>query len=206
MDIISNFYYTGPLIWKTKLLPEDLKQIKGLCNKLKKLDFRPHLAGHIKEEYEIKNTNKLQLIIDKYLKEHHNTFNHFYNQALEYPGPLKIKTAWVNYMKKGEVNPIHVHTGAIFSSVMFLDIPKDMNKSLQEYKGTGFGPGHLNFCISSVSQWSMDNLFFYPEVGDFFIFPWNIKHFVTPFNCKGERVSLAINFTNETGRTCYDHQ
>jgi uncharacterized protein (TIGR02466 family) len=203
MDIVSNFYYTGPLVWRTKLLKEDLKKIKTLASKSKIIDFRPHLAGHIQQEFEITNTSKLQSIIDKYLELHHTAFDHFYNHSLEYPGPLKIKTAWVNYMKKGEVNPIHTHTGCIFSSVMFLEIPKDMTKSIKEYKGTGFGPGHLNFSISNVSEWSMDNLFFYPEVGDFFVFPWNLKHFVTPFNCKGERVSLAMNFTNETGRTCY---
>jgi len=35
---------------------------------------------------------------------------------------------------------------------------------------------------------------FTPEVGDFFIFPSGLAHFVNSFKSKGERISVAVNF------------
>jgi hypothetical protein len=36
---------------------------------------------------------------------------------------------------------------------------------------------------------------FRPEIGDFFIFPWNLTHSVSNFRSDVTRISLAANFS-----------
>jgi hypothetical protein len=38
---------------------------------------------------------------------------------------------------------------------------------------------------------------FTPNVGDFFIFPAWLKHYVIPFQCEGERISISANLKEE---------
>jgi uncharacterized protein (TIGR02466 family) len=185
------FYYSGPLIFKTKLLQEDLESIKSLCKKDKKKDHRKYLAGHIDHEYSI-DAVKIQLILNKYLNSHKDAYEKFY--AKPYPGIINCKSAWVNYMKSGETNPVHIHTNCDFSSVIFLDFPKGLKEENKKFIGTSIGPGSLGFDISSISDHYIDSVIVMPEIGDFFIFPWNLKHSVSSFKSKGERISVACNF------------
>jgi uncharacterized protein (TIGR02466 family) len=185
------FYYAGPLIFKTKLSQVDLESIRFLCKKDKKKDYRKRLAGHIDHEYLIDNI-KIQSILNKYLDAHKHAYEQFY--AKPYPGKINCKTAWVNYMKSGETNPVHTHTNCDFSSVIFLDIPKGLKEENKKFIGTSVGPGSLNFDICAVSDHYIDSVVVIPEIGDFYIFPWNLKHSVSSFKSKGERISVACNF------------
>jgi len=185
------FYYSGPLIFKTKVSKEDLESIKSLCKKDKNKDYRKYLAGHLDHQYSI-DAVKIQLILDKYLNAHEDAYKKFYLKT--YPGKINCKDAWVNYMKSGETNPVHTHDNCDFSSVIFLDIPKGLKDENKKFTGNSMGPGSLGFDISPVSDYYIDSLNFVPEIGDFFIFPWNLKHFVSSFKSKGERISVACNF------------
>ena len=40
----------------------------------------------------------------------------------------------------------------------------------------------------------MNTFGFRPEVGDFFIFPWNLTHSVSSFTSDATRITLAANF------------
>ena len=188
------FYYSGPLIFKTKISKEDLNLIKSLCKKDKKKDYRKSLAGHINHEYLIDNI-KIQSILNKYLDLHKHAYKQFY--AKSYPGEINCNSAWVNYMKSGETNPVHTHTDCDFSSVIFLNIPKGLKEENRKFLGASMGPGSLSFHISAVSDYCIDGVCVMPEVGDFFIFPWNLKHSVSSFKSKGERISVACNFIFE---------
>jgi len=189
--IEHKFYHTGPLIYQTKLLQVDLESIRFLCKKDKNKDFRKHLAGHIDHEYLIDNI-KIQSILNKYLDSHKYVYERFYVKS--YPGKINCNSAWVNYMKSGETNPIHVHDNCDFSSVIFLNIPESLKEENRKFVGTSMGPGSLTFHISAVSNHYIDTVCVMPEVGDFFIFPSNLKHSVSPFKSKGERISVACNF------------
>jgi hypothetical protein len=188
------FYYTGPLIFKIKISKEDLKSIQFLCKKDSSKDYRKSLAGHLKDEYLIDN-KKIQIILNKYLESHKKAYEHFYNKA--YPGKLTCNSSWVNYMKRGESNPVHIHKKCHFSSVIFLQIPEKLKEENKKHIGTSKGPGNISFQISAVSDFYVDSISFLPEIGDFYIFPWNLKHFVSPFKSKGERISVACNFNFE---------
>ena len=52
---------------------------------------------------------------------------------------MNINSIWVNEMKAGDYNPVHIHQGKIFtglSSVMILKLPKDMGPELSSSRST----------------------------------------------------------------------
>jgi len=99
---------------------------------------------------------------------------------------LKVTSIWVNEMKDNEYNPIHVHQGDLFtglSSVMILTLPSHypMNGALQII-------GNANGQFAKID--------YQPElsVRDFYVFPYDIRHCVYPFNSTGQtRRTLAAN-------------
>mgnify|MGYP003321597243 CR=1 FL=1 len=55
---------------------------------------------------------------------------------------------WINYMKPGDFNPSHTHAEDL-SFVIFLDVPKELDKDILEFVGTSRAPG--SFCFNYVS-------------------------------------------------------
>jgi len=112
---------------------------------------------------------------------------------------MKLFAIWVNEMKAGEYNPIHVHQGSVYtglSSVMILKLPKDygpeISRSDQPMNGRLqiFGTGGGQFAKTDYA----------PEVriGDFFVFPYDMRHCVYPFfNKKEKRRTLVCNMDVE---------
>ena len=100
-------------------------------------------------------------------------------------------------MKAGESNPPHIHTNCNLSSVCFLKIPNELKKENSKYKGTvtNGGPGSICFMNGTFSPMAIDEVRWFPQEGDFFIFPYNVKHYVSPFISKCVRVSVAANYT-----------
>ena len=67
------------------------------------------------------------------MKWFYHIFDHYlnWNQVQEFK--MDINSIWVNEMKAGDYNPIHVHQGKIYtglSSVMILKLPKDFGPEL----------------------------------------------------------------------------
>tara|TARA_R110000751_G_scaffold185313_1_gene291743 strand:+ start:4560 stop:5165 length:606 start_codon:yes stop_codon:yes gene_type:complete len=187
------FFHWGPFLNKTKIIPEEVEQIKSLCEKNKNKDYRKNLAGLIEHEYEI-DRKKLLLIINKYVKIYCKAY-YDYSQKNIYK-ELELTSAWVNYMTKFESNPIHSHTEDI-SFVLFTEVPKDLKKEYDDSVSSGTKPGCLNFILSLSSEKSFINEYtFFPEIGDLYIFPSGLSHFVSSFKCEGERVSVSGNFKN----------
>ena len=186
-----NFYYWGPLLFKVKMVPQDLKKCIKLCSK-KSSFVNETLAGVIKHEHYV-SSSKFAKIIEPYL----NTFSQCYKEW--YGTPLKkqisITAAWANFMSAGEFNPPHVHTSCHFSSVLFVKVPDELKEEHKKFKGTGGGPGSLAFNYGESLSHSINHMYFFPEEGDFFIFPSTLTHFVAPFLSKGERISMSANFS-----------
>jgi hypothetical protein len=198
MKLESKFYYWGPLLFKTKVNNEDIDKILLLCIKEKSKDFRKDLAGHIKDEYFINNI-KLTNILKPYFNNYIECFNNWYSLKLL---SINIISSWVNYMKPGEFNPPHTHSNCDFSCVIYLDIPKELIHENKEYIGSlteKGGPGAISFrgAISNV-QYNISRVDFFPEKGDFLIFPATLEHFVYPFKSNCERISVSANFKFET--------
>jgi len=145
-----------------------------------------------KDESKMKNHNKLTQDVIKYFMD---MFRHYlnWNKIREYD--LHLNSIWVNEMKEHEYNPVHIHRGTLFtglSSVMILSLPSTYGK---EYSNDEVPQnGKLQILGSASGQFA--KIDFQPslKVRDFFIFPYDMRHCVYPFNSTNEtRRTLAAN-------------
>ena len=85
-----------------------------------------------------------------------------------------LKPLWVNFMKSGEWNPAHNHTGDI-SCVMFLQVPPEIGKENKttETSSNSNTPtaGMLEFNWGNQGDYSASGFIVTPKVGDIYLFP-----------------------------------
>ena len=193
------FIYSGPLLYKSTLSKEDISTLLKICNKNKKVKFNHQLAGAIKDEYliGIEDVKLVGLILNKYMKNFSNVYQHWYNATLN---SFKFTAIWTNFMKAGEYNPPHTHDDCNFSSVFFIDVPDKIAKEhTNESKGTK--PGQIEFQINTSIPGYINSYVHTPVTGDFFIFPSTLIHYVNPFRSNVTRISMAANMKME-GELC----
>ena len=145
-----------------------------------------------KDESKMKNHNKLTSDVLKYFMD---MFKHYLNWNKIRDYELHLNYIWVNQMKEHEYNPVHIHRGTLFtglSSVMILSLPSTYGK---EYSNEEVPQnGKLQILGSASGQFA--KIDFQPslKVRDFFIFPYDMRHCVYPFNSTNEtRRTLAAN-------------
>mgnify|MGYP003628017812 FL=1 len=121
-------------------------------------------------------------------------FKHYleWNKIIEYK--MHFNSIWVNTMFENEYNPVHVHQGSLFtglSSVMILKLPESYGI---EYSSPGV-PQNGRLQILGSASGMFANIDYQPEIKerDFFIFPYDMRHCVYPFNGPGMRRTLAAN-------------
>ena len=184
-----NFYYWGPLLFKIKIQPTELKKCAKLCSKKSSL-VSDTLAGSIKHEHYV-SSNAFIRIMDPYLNIFGEAYQNWYGKNIT---KTNILMTWVNFMRAGEFNPPHTHPNCDLSSVLFIKIPEALKEEHKKFTGTGPGPGSLSFTYGEVQPHGISTRVFFPEEGDFFIFPATLTHFVAPFMSEVERVSMSANF------------
>jgi len=121
-------------------------------------------------------------------------FKHYldWNKTIGYK--LRLNSIWVNQMFAHEYNPVHVHQGTIYtglSSVMILKLPKSYGV---EYSAADQPQnGKLQILGSTNGQFA--NVDYQPDIKerDFYVFPYDMRHCVYPFNGPGFRRTLASN-------------
>ena len=145
-----------------------------------------------KDESKIKKHNKLTSDVLKYFMD---MFRHYLNWNKIRDYELHLNSIWVNQMKEHEYNQVHIHRGTLFtglSSVMILSLPSTYGK---EYSNEEVPQnGKLQILGSASGQFA--KIDFQPslKVRDFFIFPYDMRHCVYPFNSTNEtRRTLAAN-------------
>lgn len=189
MDIKYDYFHWGPFLYKTKVTDEIVKQLLSFCKRDKEKDIRHKLAGHLKEEYALKPDEVMPLLAPYFQSYQKAAFEH---HGVLFDKKIKMKSAWVNFMKEGEYNPPHVHTGAL-SCVLYLQIPNDIKQNNIDHVASSPQPGSIYFQYGEVARYNLKEHFFFPEVGDFCIFPAWLSHTVFPFKSKEERISLSAN-------------
>lgn len=180
----------GPLVLHTRIDESLCKKIFKLCNKKNPANHK--LVGHIKDQHDIDKIQYINLIKEP-LNLYVQTAKKWYDK--DFKNEVTINSAWVNYMKAGEYNPPHVHSNCSLSSVLFLEVPKNLAKERAAYAGNGAGPGKLEFLYGEMRYLNNINMTVIPQRGDLCIFPANVTHVVAPFKSKGTRISVAANFT-----------
>ena len=179
-NIINNIYET-----KFQQLAPANKQLVG------KIQNEHSLFFNGEDNNKMHKHNHLPLNVLNWFE---SKFKHYlnWNKIKEYQ--LHLNSIWVNQMKEHEYNPVHVHQGSLFtglSSVMILKLPqqtgieysasdKPMNGQLQI-----LGNSSGQFCNSDYGPVMKER--------DFYIFPYDMRHCVYPFNGPGIRRTLAAN-------------
>jgi hypothetical protein len=111
------------------------------------------------------------------------------------PYTMGINSIWVNEMKAGDYNPVHIHQGKIFtglSSVMILKLPKDYGPELTHPEQPM--NGQLQILGNIAGQFAHTDYSPEVKIGDFYIFPYDMRHVVYPFtNKKAKRRTLVCN-------------
>jgi hypothetical protein len=157
-----------------------------------KIENEHSLFYNGKDESKMKNHNKLPRNVTDYFV---TIFKHYlnWNKIREYD--LHINSIWVNEMKQNEYNPAHVHRGVLFtglSSVMILKLPSTYGK---EYSAADTPQnGRLQILGSASGQFAKIDYQPPMNLRDFYVFPYDMRHVVYPFNGTTEtRRTLAAN-------------
>ena len=189
------YYHWGPYLSSFKVEEPELQAIEKLFNKEKDNSYRSSLAGHVVNEFGI-DKDKCFGILAPYIESY--CMGYVKYTGLKLCNKLEVTSCWVNYMVKNEFNPPHAHE-ADLSFVLYTQVPKDLieeNKKficidLPKGKIGGAGPGGIEFISSGQGLCAHS---FFPEVGDLFIFPADLLHWVYPFReSEGERISVSGN-------------
>jgi hypothetical protein len=144
------------------------------------------------DESKVKRHDILPLNIKQWFMEMFDNYLQF-NKVVDYK--THLNSIWVNEMKAHEYNPAHIHQGDLFtglSSVMILKLPNTY--------GVEYSAGHLpqngKLHILGSSNGQFAKVAYQPpmELRDFYIFPYDMKHCVYPFNGTNDtRRTLAAN-------------
>ena len=157
-----------------------------------KIKSEHSLFYHGKDQSKMKNHNTLPKDVTNYLML---MFKHYlnFNKIREYD--LHLNSVWVNEMKEHEYNPAHVYRGTLFtglSSVMILKLPSTFGA---EYSNAEVPQnGRLQILGSASGQFAKIDYQPPMDLRDFYIFPYDMRHTVYPFNgTKDTRRTLAAN-------------
>ena len=148
------------------------------------------LVGKIEKEhslfYQGKDTSKMHhhnMLTDNVLQWIDTAMGHYldWNKITDYKKSLN--SIWVNQMFEHEYNPVHVHQGSLYtglSSVMILKLPESFGiEYSSEHNPMN---GKLQIMGSVSGQFATCD--YSPDIKerDFYIFPYDVRHCVYPFN------------------------
>lgn len=165
------------------------------------------LAGNIAGQYELSDCHEyLQQLVEPYAQKlwsgtHPLLWFSSYGVTMNKP-LLMQKTAWVNFQRPGEFNPVHNHEGLI-SFVIWLNIPYTQES---EQQATADIPAERNMAgkfqfiysnaLGNQVTWNMnvDRSF----ENKILLFPSKLLHAVYPFHSSTDyRISIAGNLGHD---------
>ena len=199
-----DFVFLGQSVLKYQVPLEVFVGLNDLYETKKKdlPNANKQLAGKIPDEVSLffsgPNSEKMHqhnYISADVLKWFYVTFEHYlkWNKIVDYK--MDINSIWINEMKAGDYNPVHIHQGRIYtglSSVMILKLPKDMGPELTRPDQPM--NGQLQILGSTTGQFVTADYSPNVKIGDFYIFPYDVRHVVYPFtNKKAKRRTLVCN-------------
>ena len=198
-----NFVFLGQSVLKYQV-PLDIYDILNHIYETKYPDLKPankQLVGKIEKEHSLffdgppnNKITKHNHLPQNVLQWFHQKFIHYLQWNKIHDFKMHLNSCWVNEMKEHEYNPVHVHQGSMFtglSSVMILKLPESYGPEYSAHdKPTN---GQLQIMGNSTGQFC--NTDYSPKVkeGHFYIFPYDVRHAVYPFNGPGKRRTLSFN-------------
>ena len=188
--MILNF---GPLLEKREIEQSIVDELLERGSKLQ-ANARSRLAGHIDKElfYEKEDRDWFKQEAFQYFHAHITALQEQWLPDMKKVRSWELPNLWINYMKAGEYNPPHVHSGEL-SFVIYLKVPKEIEGDARVYGAAHPGPGAIDFLYGQPTMHHKTHITAFPRARDIFIFPANLLHTVSPFRCEGERISVSGN-------------
>ena len=199
-----DFVYLGQTVLKYKVPVEIFAGLNEIYETRKKQlpKANKQLVGKIEDEvslhYSGPNNNKMtqhNFLPNDILRWFDSMFDHYLSWNKIGENQRSINSIWVNEMKANEYNPVHIHQGKLYSglsSVMCLKLPKEtgLEYSAQDKPMNG----RLQIIGAAAGQFAKTDYSPNMRVGDFYIFPYDMRHCVYPFNgTKEKRRTLVCN-------------
>lgn len=190
------FYQTKLSEQELTFIKKEIDNIQSTFNTPLPVTMNSSLAGNIAREYELSQECKYHInnILQPHLKSYVDTIPKIH-KGLEF----SICSAWVNFQKKYEFNPIHDHTNN-YSFVIWIKIPYTMENELQNNSvkySNAPAAGSFSFLYTN----SLGHITSHKILADItyentlLIFPAKLKHCVYPFYTSDEyRISISGNF------------
>ena len=220
---MRTFFPFGPPIGHAELPKEMIDDLNKGCDKIakdkelsKSEDWSQNLVGQVNQETLIPKdilnkwgnwfATQVKAYIAQYLAQMYIPEQQLFKTDMSYEQLVKnvgsktsitVQSAWYVRSFAGDYNPIHTHTDCELTCVGFLKTP-DWSKEDKKEKKLFSDSGNLQL-ISNAGGDSVRHFFendtirFVPKVGNWYLFPANIRHLVYPFRSKGERRSFSIN-------------
>ena len=188
----------GPCVVKLKITDEFFKVLteESDASVSEANLYRHRLAGIIQKEYKLRDLTKVQPYISEIVKIYDQIWDKWRNSEEPSKNKYVIRSVWVNYQRQHEFNPPHDHSDDL-SFVAYLKVPEEIKKEFKEYKGKSSGPGGISFIYGEGDRQAITYQAHFPAEKDFFIFPAWLKHYVAPFKCDVERVSVSGNVAKQ---------
>ena len=198
-----NFIFLGQSVLRYQV-PLDVYNTINHIYETKYPELKPankQLVGKIEKEHSLffnrEDSDKMTRhnhLPSNVLNWFESKFKHYldWNKVREYN--MHLNSIWVNTMFQHEYNPVHVHQGTLFtglSSVMILKLPESYGV---EYSAAE-QPQNGRLQILGSANGYFANVDYQPDIKerDFYIFPYDMRHCVYPFNGPGYRRTLAAN-------------
>jgi uncharacterized protein (TIGR02466 family) len=204
----------GPYIVKTTISDELHGILLNTANKIRKSkklkkenDYRNRLAGNLKEEYSYEGvfTPEQDKIVEEEFLWLASQYTKLSKQVLGFdlgrdPKHLVLhRPVWVNFMKPGEWNPSHSHSGDI-SCVAYLKVPPEIEKenTTADHTKNSNTPsaGRIEFKYGESIGYTKTGIIQKPVEKNIFLFPAGLNHMVYPWKGKSERISVSVNFAD----------
>tara|TARA_R100001369_G_scaffold37684_1_gene63105 strand:- start:1605 stop:2261 length:657 start_codon:yes stop_codon:yes gene_type:complete len=198
-----SFIFLGQSVLKYQV-PLDMYTVINNIYEERRHELYPankQLVGKIENEHSLffagAPNNKMQPhrhLPDDVMQWFKQKFEHYLNWNNIRGYKMHLNSCWINEMKEHEYNPVHVHQGTLYtglSSVMILKLPQQtgVEYSAQDNPINGrlqiIGNSSGQFCNSDYSPNTQER--------DFYIFPYDVRHGVYPFNGPEKRRTLSFN-------------
>ena len=189
----SNIHSQSNLNFVAEKIPQDIYYSLLNYTRKRRLDevwnMNSRLAGALDQQSSLSEWKYECPKLEEYLLDRVNgiwdwvytTCPWEFNKTKDITRFIKLHNLWVNYQKKNQYNPIHVHSGVV-SFVIFVDIPYGPEERNNFYSDGAF---QLEKEVLPVdSSWN----------GTLLMFPSTTNHAVYPFrSTEKERTTVSGN-------------
>ena len=144
------------------------------------------------DESKVKRHNFLPRNITDWFLQIYTHYLQF-NKIRDYK--LHLNSVWINEMKSNEYNPVHIHRGNLFTGLSSVMILKKPSTTGVEYSAEET-PQNGQLQILGAANGQFAKIDYQPpmDLRDFYVFPYDMRHCVYPFNSTNEtRRTLAAN-------------